>query len=412
MEKKYTDLLVERFIKYVKIDTKSDPNSDTTPSSAKQFNLATVLEQEMKEMGLHEVSLDENGYIMAKLPATEGVSAPKIGFIAHMDTSPDFSGADVQPKFFENYDGGDLVLSQDGEIVMRTQDFPELLAYKGNTLITTDGSTLLGADNKAGIAEILTAAQYLLDHPEIPHGDIRIGFTPDEEVGRGADHFQVEAFDADFAYTIDGGQIGELEYENFNAAGVKIAINGRNIHPGYAKNKMKNALLIAQELNGMLPASETPATTEGYEGFFHLNDLHGNVDRAEMVYIIRDHNRETFEDRKTLMSSIVNFINDKYGAETVELQMTDQYYNMKEQVEPVIHIVDTAKAAMEAVGVKPLIKAIRGGTDGARLSYMGLPTPNIFTGGHNFHGRFEYIPVESMGKAVETILKIVDLYSK
>ncbi len=403
--------LVERFLKYVEIDTKSDPGSETVPSTAKQFNLANPLKEEMIAIGLQDVTLDDNGYLMGKLPANTDKDAPKIGFIAHMDTSPDFSGENVKPVIWENYGGNDLILNKDENIVMEVSAFPELKNYVGQTLITTDGTTLLGADNKAGIAEILTAIEYLVQNPEIKHGELRVGFTPDEEVGRGADHFEVEKFDADFAYTIDGGEIGELEYENFNAAGAKVIVNGRNIHPGNAKNKMKNAVLMAMDFNGMLPASEVPGCTEGYEGFFHLNDFNGTVENAELVYIIRDHDLDRFNERKALMESAAKYINNKYGEGSLVLELKDQYFNMKQQVEPVLHIVETAKDAMEAVGVVPKQKAIRGGTDGARLSYMGLPTPNIFTGGHNFHGRFEYIPVESMVKSVETVIKLVELYA-
>lgn len=411
MNSDFQKKLVERFIKYVEIDTKSDPGSETVPSTAKQFNLAKPLKEEMIAIGLQDVTLDDNGYLMGKLPANTDKDVPKIGFIAHMDTSPDFSGENVKPIMWENYDGNDLTLNKEENIVMEVSAFPELKNYVGQTLITTDGTTLLGADNKAGIAEILTAVEYLIQNPEIKHGELRIGFTPDEEVGRGADHFDVKMFDADFAYTIDGGEIGELEYENFNAAGAKVIINGRNIHPGNAKNKMKNAVLMAMDFNGMLPSAEVPGCTEGYEGFFHLNDFNGTVEQAEMVYIIRDHDLDRFNERKALMESAAKYINNKYGEGSLELELKDQYFNMKQQVEPVIHIVDTAKEAMEAVGVKPKQKAIRGGTDGARLSYMGLPTPNIFTGGHNFHGRFEYVPVESMVKSVETVIKLVELYA-
>ncbi len=410
MKSDFQKKLVDRFIAYVEMDTKSDPESETVPSTAKQLNLARYLENEMKAVGLQEVSLDEKGYLMGKLPSNTEGQVPKIGLIAHMDTSPDFSGENVKAKFWENYDGSDLVLSD--SVVMEVSAFPELKNYIGQTLISTDGTTLLGADNKAGIAEIMTAVEYLNAHPEIKHGDLRIGFTPDEEIGRGADHFDVKKFDADFAYTIDGGEIGELEYENFNAAGAKVKINGVNIHPGNAKNKMKNAILMGMDFNGLFPNAQIPGCTEGYEGFFHLNDFNGNVEGAEMHYIIRDHDLDKFNEKKALMVSAVKFMNDKYGQGTFELELKDQYFNMKEMVEPVLHIVETAKQAMEEVGVLPKQKAIRGGTDGARLSYMGLPTPNIFTGGHNFHGKFEYIPVESMVKAVETVLRVVELYTE
>ena len=411
LNKEFQKKLVDRFLKYVEIDTKSDPNSETVPSTATQFNLANPLKEEMIAMGLKDVTLDDNGYLMGKLPSNVDKAVPKIGLIAHMDTSPDFSGENVKPIIWENYKGGDLLLNKEENITMEVSAFPELNNYVGQSLITTDGTTLLGADNKAGIAEILTAVEYLIENPEIKHGELRVGFTPDEEVGRGADHFDVKKFDADFAYTIDGGEIGELEYENFNAAGAKVKINGLNIHPGNAKNKMKNAVLMGMDFNGMLPTAEIPGCTEGYEGFFHLNDFNGTVEHAEMEYIIRDHDLKRFEERKALMESAAVYINNKYGAGSLVLELTDQYFNMKQQVEPVLHIVETAKEAMEAVGVVPKQKAIRGGTDGARLSYMGLPTPNIFTGGHNFHGRYEYIPVESMVKSVEAVIKLVELYA-
>jgi tripeptide aminopeptidase len=401
----------ERFLRYVKIDTASDQHSNTTPSTHKQFDLAKVLFEEMKAMGLHSVSLDENGYLMAELPGNTK-AAPAIGLIAHMDTSPDFTAAGVNPQIVKNYDGGDLILNADQSIVMTPKDFPELLKYKGQDLITTDGTTLLGADDKAGIAEILTAVEYLMAHPEIPRGDLKIAFTPDEEVGRGADHFDVEKFAADFAYTLDGGELGELEFENFNAASATLKFRGRNIHPGNAKNKMVNALLLAMTFNALLPAAERPEHTEGYEGFFHLNEMKGDVEHAELHYIIRDHDRAKFEARKALMTEAAAYMNQRYGAGTVELVLTDSYFNMKEKIVPVMEIVDAVKDAMEAVGVKPLIKAIRGGTDGSRLSYMGLPTPNIFTGGHNYHGRFEYIPMASMDKAVEVIVETVRRFAE
>lgn len=401
----------ERFLRYVKIDTASDQHSNTTPSTRKQFDLAKVLFEEMKAMGLHSVTLDENGYLMAELPGNTK-NAPAIGLIAHMDTSPDFSAEGVNPQIVKNYNGGDLILNADQGVVMSPADFPELLKYKGQDLITTDGTTLLGADDKAGIAEILTAVEYLMAHPEIPRGDLKVAFTPDEEVGRGADHFDVEKFAADFAYTLDGGEIGELEYENFNAASATVKFNGRNIHPGNAKNKMVNALLLAMAFNALLPAAERPEHTEGYEGFFHLNEMKGDVERAELHYIIRDHDMAKFEARKALMTDAAAYMNQRHGSGTVELSLTDSYFNMKEKIVPVMEIVDEVKDAMEAVGVKPLIKAIRGGTDGSRLSYMGLPTPNIFTGGHNYHGRFEYIPMASMDKAVEVIVETVRRFAE
>jgi len=404
--------IVERFLRYVKIDTQSDPHSETCPSTEKQFTLGNMLVEELHDLGLKDASIDENGYIMATLPSNIDKTVPTIGFVAHMDTSPDYSGKDVMPNIVKNYDGGEIVLNKEQNIIMSPKDFPELKNYINQDIITTDGTTLLGADNKAGIAEIMAAVEFLVNNPEIKHGDIKIGFTPDEEIGRGADKFDVKKFGADFAYTIDGGEIGELQYENFNAAGVKITINGRNIHPGAAKDKMVNSVNIAMELQGILPASEKPEHTEGYEGFFHLNNMEGTVEKTTMIYIIRDHCKEKFEKKKELINKAVELLNVKYGENTVEIDMKDQYYNMKEKVEPVMHIVETAKKAMEEVGVNPMVIPIRGGTDGARLSYMGLPCPNIFTGGHNFHGKFEYIPVESITKAVEVIVKIVQLYSK
>jgi tripeptide aminopeptidase len=404
--------VIERFLRYVKIDTKSDPNSDTCPSTEKQFNLANELVKELKEIGLQDVSVDENGYVMATLPSNTDKEVPTIGFIAHMDTSPDMSGENVNPKFIENYDGGDIILNEEDNVILSPRDFPELKNYMGKTLITTDGTTLLGADDKAGIAEIITAMEYLINHPEIKHGTIKVCFTPDEEIGRGADLFNVEKFNADFGYTIDGGEIGELEYENFNASIAKIIINGRNVHPGTAKNKMINSMEIAMELNSMLPENEKPQYTEKYEGFFHLININGTVEKTNLQYLIRDHDKEKFEKKKEIMESSVIFLNKKYGENTVELQLNDQYYNMKEKIEPVMHIIDTAKRAMEEVGVTPIVKPIRGGTDGARLSFMGLPCPNIFTGGHNFHGKYEYIPTFAMEKAVEVILKIIQLYAE
>lgn len=407
----YMSKVVDRFINYVKFDTKSEDESNTVPTTASQLLLGEELKKELEVMGMQNVSLDNNGYVMATLPANTDKNIPVIGFIAHMDTSPDMSGKDVKPKFVENYDGKDIILNSERRVVLSPKDFPELKQYIGKTLITTDGTTLLGADDKAGVAEIISAMEYLINNPQIPHGTIKVAFTPDEEVGRGANHFDVQKFGADFAYTIDGGEIGELEYENFNAAGAQIKIHGRNVHPGSAKNKMKNAILIAMELNSMLPVFEVPMYTEGYEGFYHLCDISGSVEEASMEYIIRDHHKECFEQKKERIQKIVTYLNEKYGDNIVELSLKDQYFNMKEQVEPVIHVVDNAKKAMEEVGVVPKVQPIRGGTDGARLSYMGLPCPNIFTGGHNFHGKFEYIPVESMEKAVEVILKIIEIYA-
>jgi tripeptide aminopeptidase len=401
----------ERFLRYVKIDTASDHHSESTPSTAKQFDLAKILVDEMRTIGLENVTLDDKGYIMASLKGNTP-KAPVIGLIAHMDTSPDFSAENVNPQIVSAYDGGDLVLNPELGIVMSPSDFPELGKYVGQDLITTDGTTLLGADDKAGIAEILSAVEYLIAHPEIPRGDLKIGFTPDEEVGRGADHFDVQKFGADFAYTLDGGEVGELEYENFNAASATLVVRGRNIHPGNAKNKMVNSQLIAMAYHSLLPTAEIPSHTEGYEGFFHLTEMKGDVEHTELRYIIRDHDLEKFETRKALMISAADFLNVRYGAGTLELTLKDSYFNMKQKIEPVIEIVHEVQSAMEAVGVKPVIKAIRGGTDGSRLSYMGLPTPNIFTGGHNYHGRFEYIPMPSMDKAVDVIVETVRRFAQ
>ncbi|WZL74432.1 peptidase T [Clostridiaceae bacterium 35-E11] len=401
--------VVERFLRYVQYDTQSREDADTFPSTSKQLTFAKTLVEELKDMGLKDASIDENGYVMATLPANINKEVPIIGFIAHMDTSPDMSGSNVCPKRVINYDGGDIVLNSEKNIILSPKDFPELIQYVRQDLITTDGNTLLGADDKAGIAEIMTAVAYLTKHPEIEHGTIKVAFTPDEEIGRGADYFDVKKFGAEFAYTMDGGALGELEYENFNAASAKIKVNGRNVHPGSAKNKMKNALLIGMEFNGMLPTNEIPRYTEGYEGFYHLNHMQGDVEEASMYYIVRDHDGEKFQIKKEYIEKIANHLNDKYGKNTIEWELKDQYYNMKEKIASVMHIVETAKKAMEEVGIKPIIKPIRGGTDGARLSYMGLPCPNIFTGGHNYHGKFEYIPVNSMEKAVEVIVKIIQL---
>lgn len=404
--------LIERFIRYVKIDTQSDHNSASTPSTAKQFDLARRLVDELREIGLQDVTLDENCYIMATLPANIDKDVPTIGLVAHMDTSPDTSGANVNPQFVENYDGGDILLNKEKNVLLSVRDFPELKQYAGQTLITTDGTTLLGADDKAGVAEIVTAVEYLAAHPEIKHGRIRVGFTPDEEVGRGADLFDVKKFDADFAYTVDGGDLGQLEYENFNAAGAQVLIQGRNVHPGSAKDKMINAVLVGMEFNALLPVNERPEFTDGYEGFFHIMQFEATVEEAQMRYIIRDHDREKFEAKKQLMAQAADFMNAKYGRKVVDLKIRDQYFNMKELILPVMHTVETARKAMLELEIEPLIHPIRGGTDGARLSYMGLPTPNIFTGGHNFHGKYEYIPVESMEKAVQVILKIVQSYAQ
>jgi tripeptide aminopeptidase len=399
------EALLERFLRYVQIDTQSDDNSATCPSTAKQWDLINLLHSELRQMGLAEISLDTNGYLMATLPATKE-AVPVIGFIAHVDTSPDFSSEKVKPKLTENYDGGDVILCAKEPIVLSPKDFPVMHNYHGMTLVTTKGHSLLGADDKAGIAEILTAIAYLQAHPEIEHGKIRIGFTPDEEIGRGADLFDVAKFGAQYAYTLDGGEEGELEYENFNAAGAKISIQGRSIHPGTAKNSMVNSQYLAMELNALLPATQRPEHTEYYEGFFMLSSISGGIAHTEMKYIIRDHDATLFQQKKELLQQAVAFMNHKYGPETIKLELNDQYYNMREKVEPVRFIVDIAHQAMLTIGVEPKIKPIRGGTDGSRLSYMGLPTPNLFTGGHNYHGPYEFVVVESMLKATELIVEI------
>ena len=403
--------IVDRFIKYARIDTQSDESSTQTPSTQKQFNLAKEVEKEAVEMGLSDVSLDNNCYLTATLPANTRKDVPVIGFIAHFDTSPDMSGENVNPRIVKNYNGEDILLNESKKVIMSPTDFPELLHHVGEDIIVTDGTTLLGADDKAGIAEIMSAMQYLLDHPEIEHGKIRIGFTPDEEIGRGADKFDVAKFGAEWAYTMDGSELGELEFENFNAASAKIDIQGRNVHPGYAKNKMINALHVANELINMLPEHERPERTEGYEGFFHLISQSGTVEEVQLSFIIRDHDRAKFEERKSLMVNVVEKLNKKYG-NRLTLEMKDQYYNMREKVEPVMHVVDYAARAMEEVGVKPHIRPIRGGTDGARLSFMGLPCPNIFAGGMNFHGRFEFLPIPSLRKASQVIVKIAELVAR
>lgn len=401
--------IIDRFISYVTIDTESDPNSNTTPSTEKQWDLAHKLVEELKTIGMSNVTIDDNAYIMATLPSNVDYDVPTIGFIAHFDTTPDFTGANVKPQIIKDYDGKDIILNAEENIILSPDYFEDLLLYKGQTLITTDGTTLLGADDKAGITEIITAMEYLINHPEIKHGDIKVGFTPDEEIGRGAHKFDVEKFGADWAYTMDGSQIGELEYENFNAAGAKIKVKGKIVHPGYAKGKLINSMYYATEFINALPREETPEHTEGYEGFFHLYSIDGKVEETTLQYIIRDHDKAKFETRKTLMQNIIKDLNSKFEAEIFEIEINDQYYNMKEKVEPVMHIVDIAEEAMKALGIKPLIKPIRGGTDGSQLSYMGLPCPNIFAGGHNFHGRYEYVPVESMQKATEVICKIAEL---
>lgn len=400
--------LLTRFLNYVKYETTSDESSTSVPSTSNQLEFAKIIGKELVEIGLSDVSVDENGYVMATLPSNIQDKVPTIGFIAHMDTSPDMSGKGVIPKIISNYDGNDIVLNMEKNIIMSVKDFPDLKDYVGKELITTDGTTLLGADNKAGIAEIITAVEYLLENPNIPHGTVKIGFTPDEEIGRGANCFDVNKFGADFAYTVDGGPVGELEYENFNAATAKLYIQGRNVHPGTAKNKMINSILVATELNSMLPVNERPEYTENYEGFYHLMSFSGSVEKTEIGFIIRDHSMEKFETKKETLVKAVDFLNHKYG-DIIKLEISDSYYNMKEKIEPNMYIIDIAKKAMEDLNIQPLIKPIRGGTDGARLSYMGLPCPNIFTGGHNYHGKFEYIPTFAMEKSVDTILKIIEL---
>ncbi len=400
--------VIEKFLNYVKIDTQSDENSTACPTTAKQHNLAKLLVKELEAMGADEITYDkEHCYVYATVPATKGCeNRPVLGFIAHMDTSPAVTGENVKPRIIENYDGKDIVLNEEKNIVMKVSDFPELVEYTGKRLIVTDGTTLLGADDKAGIAEIMTMAEQLLSHKEIPHGKIRIGFTPDEEVGAGADHFDVKLFGADYAYTVDGGKLGELEYENFNAAGATVTFHGRSVHPGDAKNKMVNALLLAMEFQNMLPVFENPMYTEKYEGFYHLDLLSGSVEKAQAEYIIRDHDKDKFEQKKETFLRIGAYLNEKYGKDTVQIDMKDSYYNMREIIEQHMQLIENAKAAMEETGVNPIVVPIRGGTDGARLSYMGLPCPNLCTGGHNFHGRFEYICADSMEKIVEILLKL------
>lgn len=403
--------LVNRFLDYVKIETTSNESSTSVPSTTTQMEFAKKLVQELKYLGMSDVSVDDNGYVMATLPANIEKNVPIVGFIAHMDTSPDMSGLNVKPNIITNYNGGDIILNNDKNITLSPKDFPELNDHIGMDLITTDGTTLLGADNKAGIAEIVTAMEYLIKNPQIKHGTVKVGFTPDEEIGRGADYFDVEKFNADFAYTIDGGPIGELEYENFNAASAHITIQGRNVHPGSSKNKMINSILVAQELNSMLPALEIPEATEGYEGFYHIVHFNGTVENTSISYIIRDHSMEKFEHKKKIITSAVNFLNEKYG-NIIKLELKDSYYNMKEKIEPVMYVIDIAKKAMEDIGITPIIKPIRGGTDGARLSYMGLPCPNIFTGGLNYHGKYEYISIQGMEKALYTILRIIEIIAE
>ena len=403
--------ILDRFLRYVAIDTQSDENSESQPSAAKELDLLKLLCKELNDMGV-EATLDEYGYVMGSIPSNIDKKVPAIGFIAHVDTSPDASGKDVKPQIIKDYDGGDIALKGVPGLFLRPSEFPELLAHKGQTIITTDGTTLLGADDKAGVAEIMNAVQYIMEHPEFKHGDIKIGFTPDEEIGRGVVKFDVKRFGADYAYTMDGGEIGELEFENFNAASAKIHIQGRNVHPGYAKDKMKNAILIGMEFNDLLPIGQRPEITEGYDGFFHIISFKGSVEEADFSYIIRDHDRKKFEEKKELIGQCVNFINVKYGEDTATLDVKDQYYNMREQVEPYYFIVEKAVKAMEMAGIKPKIQPIRGGTDGANLSFKGLPCPNIFAGGMNFHGKMEFAPLENIEKASEVVLNIVKLFAE
>lgn len=404
--------ITQRFLKYISFHTTSDENTGLTPSTPGQMVFSKYLAEELAAIGMKEISLDDKGYLMATLPANCNKDIPTIGFIAHVDTSPEMSGENIQARIVENYDGKDILLNKKEQIVLETSVFPEILQYKGQDIIVTNGTTLLGADDKAGIAEIVTAMEYLIAHPEIKHGKVRIAFTPDEEIGQGAHHFNVEKFGAEWAYTMDGGQIGELEYENFNAASAKITFNGLNVHPGYAKDKMINSILIANKYIAMLPADETPAETEGYEGFYHLLAIEGGIEKTSLTYIIRDHDHKQFLFRKKHMQELVEKINTTYGPSTATIELKDQYYNMREKVEPVMHIVDRAAEAMKEVGITPIIKPIRGGTDGSQLSFKGLPCPNIFAGGHNFHGRFEYLPIQSMEKATQVIIHIIKNLAK
>ena len=403
--------ILDRFLRYVSVDTQSDENSESQPSSAKQLDLLRMLRDELTAMGV-EATLDEYGYVMATLPSNIDRKVPAVGFIAHVDTSPDASGANVRPQIIENYDGGDIALKGVPGLFLKPSEFPELLAHKGETIITTDGTTLLGADDKAGVAEIMNAVQYMVEHPEFKHGEIKIGFTPDEEIGRGVVKFDVKRFGAEYAYTMDGGEVGELEFENFNAASAKIHIQGRNVHPGYAKGKMKNAILIGMELNSLLPVQQRPEFTEGYEGFFHIISFKGSVEEADFGYIIRDHDRAKFEEKKEVIGKCVAFINEKYGEGTASLEVKDQYYNMRQQVEPYYFIVEKAVKAMEMEGIEARIQPIRGGTDGANLSFKGLPCPNIFAGGLNFHGKMEFAPLESIEKASRVVLNIISLFAE
>ncbi|WIL34710.1 peptidase T [Bacillus stercoris] len=404
--------IIERFTTYVKVDTQSDESVDTCPSTPGQLTLGNMLVDELKSIGMQDAAIDENGYVMATLPSNTEKDVPTIGFLAHVDTATDFTGKNVNPQIIESYDGNDIVLNEQLQVTLSPDQFPELSGYKGHTLITTDGTTLLGADNKAGIAEIMTAMDYLIKHPEIKHGTIRVAFTPDEEIGRGPHKFDVKRFNASFAYTVDGGPLGELEYESFNAAAAKITIKGNNVHPGTAKGKMVNSAKIAMKLNSLLPADEAPEYTEGYEGFYHLLSIQGDVEETKLYYIIRDFDKENFQSRKKTMKRAVEELQNEYGQDRILLDMNDQYYNMREKIEPVIEIVNIAKQAMENLGIEPKISPIRGGTDGSQLSYMGLPTPNIFTGGENFHGKFEYISADNMVKAVNVIVEIAKLFEE
>lgn len=403
--------ILDKFLRYVALDTTSDPESPTQPSTQKQLELSKLLVKELQELGIADATLDKDGYVMATIEANCDCNIPTIGFIAHVDTAPDVSGANIKPQIISNYDGGDILLSKESGLSLKVEEFPEMVQYKGQTIITTDGTTLLGADDKAGVAEIMSAVEYIVNHPEFKHGKIKIGFTPDEEIGRGVDAFDVARFGADYAYTMDGGMIGELEYENFNAAGAKVHIQGRNIHPGYAKNKMINAIIVAMELNAMLPVEQRPEFTQDYEGFIHVIGFNGSVEEATIQYIVRDHDFAKFEEKKALLTACVEFLNKKYG-NILTLDMKDQYYNMRKEVEPHYHIIDKAVKAMEMAEITPHIQPIRGGTDGARLSFMGLPCPNIFAGGHNFHGKLEFVPLESMEAATKVILNIVSLFAE
>ena len=403
--------ILDKFLRYVSFDTASDPMSQTQPSTAKQFALLELLLAELKKMGIADAHLDEYGYVMASIPSNTSADIPAVGFIAHVDTSPDAPGNEITPQIFPDYDGNPILLNKEKDLYLDPAEFPELLLYKGQTIITTDGTTLLGADDKAGVAAIIWAAQYLMENPQVKHGPVKIAFTPDEEIGRGVAKFDVEKFGAKYAYTIDGGQVGEMEYENFNAAMANIHVQGRNIHPGYAKDKMINALIIGTELNNMLPVEQRPEFTAGYEGFYHITSFRGTVEEAQINYIIRDHDPDKFEQKKDLIREVVAFMNKKYGAKCVTMELKDQYYNMRKQIEPHMHIVDKAVRAIKAEGITPIVHPIRGGTDGAQLSYHGLPCPNIFAGGHNFHGKMEYLPLESMEKAARVVLGIIAQYT-